>query len=178
MEPNTLQDAILHFASPYNYCEYLVAPTKRSSVANLATCTLANGRAASPETGGKDKTAVMGILESGQDGGKVRTAVIQNKTKTLQCEVRKHVEAASAPTQMRSSRTTGLRTSEATETWDFGHVCERGTTPLVPLSGRASVLVQPSEDNRRGALQCCLAAIVGKHVMFGELTGKGKAHER
>ena len=45
-------------------------------------------------TGGKDKTAVMGILER---GGKVRTSVIPNrKKKALQAEVRKHVEAGSA----------------------------------------------------------------------------------
>jgi len=45
-------------------------------------------------TGGKDKTAVMGLLER---GGKVRTVVIANrKKKVLQDEVRKHVEAGSA----------------------------------------------------------------------------------
>jgi transposase-like protein len=45
-------------------------------------------------TGGKDKTAVMGIMER---GGKVRTVVVQNrKKKALQAEVRKHVEAGSA----------------------------------------------------------------------------------
>jgi transposase-like protein len=45
-------------------------------------------------TGGKDKTAVMGILER---GGKVRTIVVDNrKKKTLQAEIRKHVEAGSA----------------------------------------------------------------------------------
>lgn len=45
-------------------------------------------------TGGKDKTAVMGILER---GGKVRTSVVPNRKKTaLQAEVRKHVEAGSA----------------------------------------------------------------------------------
>jgi len=45
-------------------------------------------------TGGKDKTAVMGIL---QRGGKVRTSVVPNrKKKALQAEVRKHVEAGSA----------------------------------------------------------------------------------
>lgn len=45
-------------------------------------------------TGGKDKTAVMGILER---GGKVRTSVIPDrKKKALQAEVRKHVEAGSA----------------------------------------------------------------------------------
>jgi transposase-like protein len=45
-------------------------------------------------TGGKDKTAVMGILER---GGKVRTNVITSrKKKELQAEVRKHVEAGAA----------------------------------------------------------------------------------
>jgi len=45
-------------------------------------------------TGGKDKTAVMGIL---QRGGKVRTIVVPNRKKpALQGEVRKHVEAGSA----------------------------------------------------------------------------------
>src|SRR5665213_1542695 len=45
-------------------------------------------------TGGKDKTAVMGILER---GCKVRTKVIPNRKKSaLQSEVRKHVEAGSA----------------------------------------------------------------------------------
>jgi transposase-like protein len=45
-------------------------------------------------TGGKDKTAVMGILER---GGKVRTIVIPNRKKSaLQTEVKKHVEAGAA----------------------------------------------------------------------------------
>src|ERR1017187_8971731 len=47
-------------------------------------------------TGGKDKTAVMGILERSRDGknSTVRTKVVPNrKRKALQAEVRKHVEA-------------------------------------------------------------------------------------
>ncbi len=45
-------------------------------------------------TGGKDKTAVLGILER---GGKIRTTVIPNtRKKALQAEVRAHVEAGSA----------------------------------------------------------------------------------
>jgi transposase-like protein len=45
-------------------------------------------------TGGKDKTAVMGILKR---GGKVRTKVVDNtRKKTLQSEVREHVLAGSA----------------------------------------------------------------------------------
>ena len=49
-------------------------------------------------TGGKDKTAVMGILERGKDGtSKIRASVIPNrKRKALQAEVRKHVKAGSA----------------------------------------------------------------------------------
>ena len=45
-------------------------------------------------TGGKDKTAVMGILER---GGKVRATVVPNRKKrVLQAEVIKHVEAGAA----------------------------------------------------------------------------------
>jgi transposase-like protein len=45
-------------------------------------------------TGGKDKTAVMGILER---GGKVRTKVVDNtKKKALHSEIREHVLAGSA----------------------------------------------------------------------------------
>jgi transposase-like protein len=45
-------------------------------------------------TGGKDKTPVLGIMER---GGKVRTMVVPNRKKrTLQTEVKKHVEAGSA----------------------------------------------------------------------------------
>jgi transposase-like protein len=45
-------------------------------------------------TGGKDKVPVLGILER---GGKVKTIVVNDRRKkTLQTEVRKHVEAGSA----------------------------------------------------------------------------------
>jgi transposase-like protein len=45
-------------------------------------------------TGGKDKTAVMGIL---QRGGKVRTRVVPNRKRhALQTEVKKHVKAGAA----------------------------------------------------------------------------------
>ncbi len=50
-------------------------------------------------TGGKDKTAVMGILERGPKttGSKVRVKVVDNtKKKTLQAEIRDHVLAGSA----------------------------------------------------------------------------------
>ena len=45
-------------------------------------------------TGGKDKTAVLGLLER---GGVVRTSVVSDRRKrTLQTEAKKHVEAGSA----------------------------------------------------------------------------------
>ena len=45
-------------------------------------------------TGGKDKTAVLGMLER---NGKVRTTVLENRRKqSIQPEVREHVEAGSA----------------------------------------------------------------------------------
>ena len=49
-------------------------------------------------TGGKGRTAVMGILERGKDGtSKVHTKVIPNRKKSaIQSEVRKHVEAGAA----------------------------------------------------------------------------------
>jgi transposase-like protein len=50
-------------------------------------------------TGGKDKTAVMGILERGKDGkpSQIRTNVVGNrKKKALQAQVREHVQAGSA----------------------------------------------------------------------------------
>ena len=51
------------------------------------------------DTGGKDETAFMGILERGKNGkhSTVRTTVVPNRKKNaLQAEVRKHVEAGSA----------------------------------------------------------------------------------
>ena len=45
-------------------------------------------------TGGKDKTAVMGILER---GGRVKTTIVPNRKRSaLQAEVKKHVEAGAA----------------------------------------------------------------------------------
>src|SRR5205085_11665308 len=45
-------------------------------------------------TGGKDKTAVVGIMER---GGKIRTTIVPNRRKSsLQAEVRKHVADSAA----------------------------------------------------------------------------------
>ena len=79
---------------PLTNCPATLKPTKLSSAARPATCTSSKRQRRITGTGGKDKTAVMGILER---GGKVRTVVIPNrKKKALQAEVRKHVEAGSA----------------------------------------------------------------------------------
>ena len=69
--------------------------TKPSSAARRATCTPTNARRKITGTGGKDKTAVMGILERGRARSALRV-VPNRKKKALQAEVRKHVEAGSA----------------------------------------------------------------------------------
>jgi len=110
-------------------------------------------------TGGKDKTAVMGIL---QRGGKVRTVVVPDRRKkALQAEVVKHVEAGSAlytdallsydglasnyahkvidhAVQYVDGRlhTNGLeKFLVAVEARDQRNVCERRAVSLVPLLG-------------------------------------------
>ena len=63
-------------------------------------------------TGGKDKTAVMGIMER---GGKVRTVVIPNRKKhAIHSEVKKHVRRGPRSTPISFSRTKGLRVSTRT----------------------------------------------------------------
>ena len=67
-------------------------------------------------TGGKDKTAVMGIMER---GGKVRTIVVDNrKKKALQTEVKKHVEAGSARYTDALKSYSGLEQSYANQVID------------------------------------------------------------
>ena len=71
---------------------------RRSLDRRLETCTPMCARKITG-TGGKDKTAVMGILERGKDGkaSQMRTTVIPNRRKkAIQGEVRQHVEAGSA----------------------------------------------------------------------------------
>ena len=109
-------------------------------------------------TGGKDKTAVMGILER---GGKVRTKVVADRRKkTLQTEVKKHVKAGSAlyndallsddglereyahqvidhAVQYVDGQvhTNGLENLEPTEARHQRNLRERRTVPPVPLFG-------------------------------------------
>jgi transposase-like protein len=78
----------------------------------------------STSTGGKDKTAVMGNLER---GGKVRTTVIPNrKKKALQVEVRKHVEAGSAPYADALLPYNGLESEYAHQVIDHAVQCVNG----------------------------------------------------
>jgi len=66
--------------------------------------------------GGKDKAAVMGIMER---GGKVRTIVVDNrKKKALQTEVKKHVEAGSARYTDALKSYSGLEQSYANQVID------------------------------------------------------------
>jgi len=110
-------------------------------------------------TGGKDKTAVMGIMER---GGKVRTTVIPNRRKqALQAEVKKHVEAGTALYTDALLSYEGLATDYAhqvidhavqysgwprthqwtrkllvaAEAFDFGNLRQRRAFPLVPVLG-------------------------------------------
>lgn len=146
-------------------------------------------------TGGKDKTAVMGILER---GGKVRTAVIPNrKRKALQAEVRKHVEAGTALYTDALKSYEGLNEFEH-EVIDHaaayvdGRVHTNGLENFWSLLKRGIsgtyVSVEPFHlfryldeqayryNNRKltdgERFSVAVAGIVGKRVTFDELTGK------
>lgn len=146
-------------------------------------------------TGGKDKTAVMGILER---GGKVRTSVIPNrKKKALQAEVRKHVEAGSALYTDALQSYTGLNEFEhqvidhAVQYVD-GKIHTNGLENFWSLLKRGIngtyVSVEPFHlfryldeqayryNNRKltdaERFDAAVKGIVGKRVTFDQLTGK------
>src|SRR5579863_6618329 len=148
-------------------------------------------------TGGKDKTAVMGILERGKDS-KVRTAVIPNRRKkALQAEVRKHVEAGSALYTDALQSYNGLDEFEhqvvdhAVQYVD-GRVHTNGLENFRSLLKRGIngtyVSVEPFHlfryldeqafrfNNRKltdgERFSAAVAGVVGKRVTFDELTGK------
>jgi transposase-like protein len=153
-------------------------------------------------TGGKDKTAVMGILERGKDGSKVRTAVIPNRKKgAVQTEVRKHVEAGSALYTDALKSYDGLTEFEhqvvdhAVE-YVNGKVHTNGLENFWSLLKRGIkgtyVSVEPFHlfryldeqvyrfNNRRltdgERFSLAVSGIVGKRVTFDELTGKIDSH--
>lgn len=148
-------------------------------------------------TGGKDKTAVMGILER---GGKVRTAVIPNRKKrALQAEVRKHVEAGSALYTDALMSYEGLASEYAHEVIDHavkyvdGRVHTNGLENFWSLLKRGIngtyVSVEPFHlfryldeqayryNNRKemddyDRFRLAMSQIVGKRLTWDALTGK------
>jgi transposase-like protein len=146
-------------------------------------------------TGGKDKTAVMGILER---GGKVRTAVIPNrKKKAIQAEVKRHVEAGSALYTDALQSYNGLNEFEH-EVIDHavayvdGRIHTNGLENFWSLLKRGIngtyVSVEPFHlfryldeqsfryNNRKltdgERFSVAVTGVVGKRVTFDELTGK------
>jgi transposase-like protein len=149
-------------------------------------------------TGGKDKTAVMGILERSKDGSRVRAAVIPNrKKKALQAEVRKHVEAGSALYTDALQSYNGLdefqhQVIDHAVAYVDGHVHTNGLENFWALLKRSIsgtyVSVEPFHlfryldeqayrfNNRKltdgERFDIAVRGIVGKRVTFNELTGK------
>jgi transposase-like protein len=149
-------------------------------------------------TGGKDKTAVMGILER---GGKIRASVIPNrKKKALQAEVRKHVEAGSALFTDALKSYEGLNEFEhqvvdhAVQYVD-GQVHTNGCENFWSLLKRGLngtyVSVEPfhlfryldeqtfrynnrKEMNDYGRFKLALTQVTGKRLTYEHLTGKGR----
>jgi transposase-like protein len=147
-------------------------------------------------TGGKDKTAVMGLLER---GGKVKTIVIPNrKVKAIQGEVRKHVEAGAALYTDALPSYSGLAQEYAHGVIDHavayvdGRVHTNGLENFWSLLKRGIsgtyVSVEPFHlfryldeqsfrfNNRRtndsSRFNRALSQIVGKRLTFAQLTGK------
>jgi len=149
-------------------------------------------------TGGKDKTAVMGMLER---GGKVKAMVVEGRRKsTLQAEVRKHVEAGSALYTDALPSYNGLAQEYAHAVVDHavkyvdGRVHTNGLENFWSLLKRGIngtyVSIEPFHlfryldeqsfrFNNRGAMgdagrfNRVISQIVGRRLTFAELTGKG-----
>ncbi|MGD0548632.1 MAG: IS1595 family transposase [Terracidiphilus sp.] len=149
-------------------------------------------------TGGKDKTAVMGLLER---GGKIRTKVISSrKKKELQAEVKKHVEAGAALYTDALPSYNGLDREYAHQIVDHaveyvnGRIHTNGLENFWSLLKRGIngtyVSIEPFHlfryldeqsfryNNRKklddaGRFNRVLSQIVGKRLTFADLTGKG-----
>ncbi len=148
-------------------------------------------------TGGKDKTAVMGIM---QRGGKVRSVVIPNrKKKALQEEVKKHVEAGAALYTDALLSYEGLASDYAHQVVDHAVQYVDGRAHTNSLENFWSLLkrgisgtyvsVEPFHlfryldeqtfryNNRKDMdnadrFQLALSQIVGKRLTYAEVTGK------
>src|SRR5438270_4260734 len=148
-------------------------------------------------TGGKDKTAVMGIMER---GGEVRTVVVGSRRKQdLQGEVKKHVEAGAALYTDALLSYDGIAGDYAHQVIDHaakyvdGRVHTNGLENFWSLLKRGIsgtyVSVEPFHlfryldeqtfryNNRKGMdnadrFQLALSQIVGKRLTYAEVTGK------
>jgi len=149
-------------------------------------------------TGGKDKVAVMGVL---QRGGDVRTVVVDNRRKkALQDEVRKHVDAGSALYSDALLSYTGLASDYAHKVIDHavayvdGQVHTNGLENFWSLLKRGIkgtyVSVEPfhlfryldeqtfrfnnrkTKDAQRFA--DVMRQVKGRRVTYKQLTGKGQ----
>src|SRR6266702_3602590 len=148
-------------------------------------------------TGGKDKTAVMGIMER---GGKLRTVVVPNRRRSaLQAEVRKHVEAGTALYTDALLSYEGLATDYAHKVVDHAAQYVDGRVHTNSLENFWSLLkrgvsgtyvsVEPFHlfryldeqmfrfNNRKDLddgdrFSLAVSQIVGKRLTFAELTGK------
>src|SRR6266704_193336 len=148
-------------------------------------------------TGGKDKTAVMGILER---GGEVRTVVVGSRRRNvLQPEVKKHVEAGAALYTDALLSYNGLAGDYAHQVIDHaakyvdGRVHTNGLENFWSLLKRGIsgtyVSVEPfhlfryldeqmfrfnnrKELNDGQRFQLAMRQIVGKRITFAQLTGK------
>lgn len=151
-------------------------------------------------TGGKDKTAVMGILER---GGKVRTTVVSNRRKkVLQDEVRKHVTAGAALYSDALLSYEGLATDYAHKVVDHavqyvdGRVHTNGLENFWSLLKRGIsgtyVSVEPFHlyryldeqtfryNNRKdlddsGRFALGMSQVFGKRLTYSQLTGKDES---
>jgi transposase-like protein len=151
-------------------------------------------------TGGKDKTAVMGMLKR---GGEVRTVVVGSRRKhVLQEEVKKHVEAGAALYTDALLSYDGLASDYAHQVIDHavkyvdGNVHTNGLENFWSLLKRTIagtyVSVEPFHlfryldeqayrfNNRRmtdaDRFDIAVKGIVGKRLTFDQLTGKAQAH--
>lgn len=147
-------------------------------------------------TGGKDKTAVMGLLER---GGKIRTAVVPNRKRAaLQTEVKKHVEAGAALYTDALPSYSGLAQEYAHQVVDHaveyvnGRIHTNGLENFWSLLKRGIsgtyVSVEPFHlfryldeqsfrfNNRKvqdaDRFDLAVRGMVGKRLTFAEVTGK------
>jgi transposase-like protein len=148
-------------------------------------------------TGGKDKTAVMGMLER---GGNIRLAVVPGRRKAaLQAEVKKHVEAGAALYTDALPSYNGLSKEYAHAVVDhaveyvnsrvhtnglenFWSLLKRGIAGtyvsvepfhLFRYLDEQSFRFNNRKSNDSSRFNRALSQIVGKRLTFAELTGNG-----